>query len=125
MREDRVHLSAALIAFGALGVVGAAAAREIAGGEGVVREMRTRYENSWFHTMRFTQRSTTFNADGTTKVETWHEAALLPGRLRIDIGSPNDGKTVLLADGKAFGFEKGKPVAIRPRSDCAARRGLR
>ncbi len=53
-------------------------AAEIASGDGLVRAMHDRYVKSWYQTLTFTQKSTTYNPDGTTKVETWYEAALLP-----------------------------------------------
>jgi hypothetical protein len=63
----------------------------------LLRAMESRY--SWYHTLTFTQKSTTYNADGTTKVETWYEAASLPGKLRIDIGSPAENNGYLMVDG--------------------------
>src|SRR5208282_601899 len=66
-----------------------AAAQQPRDGESVIRAMHDRYQTSWYKTVTFTQKSTTFNADGKTKVETWFEAASLPGKLRIDIGNPS------------------------------------
>ncbi len=68
-------------------------------GDAVLRAMHDRYKTSWYDTLTFTQKSTTYNPDGTTKVETWYEAALLPGKLRIDIGPPNDGNGYVMVDG--------------------------
>jgi hypothetical protein len=50
--------------------------------------MHDRYNSIWYDTLTFVQKCTTYNTDGTTRVETWYEAALLPGKLRIDIGHP-------------------------------------
>lgn len=83
------------------------------GGE-VLRAMHDRYANSWYKTLTFVQKSTTYNADGTTKVETWYEAALLPAKLRIDIGPPSDGNGYLMVDGTATIFREGKTAATRP-----------
>ncbi len=80
----------------------------------LIRAMHDRYSSSWYDTLTFTQKSTTYNLDGTTKVETWYEAALLPGKLRIDIGPPADGRAYLLANGNATLFEKGKDPRSRP-----------
>jgi hypothetical protein len=60
------------------------------------------------------QKSTTFNADGTSKVETWHEALVLPGKLRIDIGTPTDGNGYLMVDGTLTIFRGGKISGTRP-----------
>jgi hypothetical protein len=63
----------------------------------LLHAMQSRY--SWYHTLTFTQKSTTYNPDGTTKVETWYEAASLPGKLRIDIGAPTENNGYLMVDG--------------------------
>jgi len=89
-------------------------AQEARDGAAVLRAMHDRYQRSWYRTLTFTQKSTTYNADGTTKVETWYEAALLPGKLRVAIGSPTDGNGFLLADGTVTGFRAGKATATRP-----------
>ena len=88
--------------------------KEIKDGKSVVTAMRERYQESWYATMTFTQKSTTYNADGTTKVETWYEAGNLPGKLRIDFGPPSEGNGAILAHGKGFFFEKGKQTSSRP-----------
>ena len=59
---------------------------EVQSGEALIRAMHDRYATSWYKSVTFTQKSTTYNPDGSTKVETWYEALLLPGKLRIDIG---------------------------------------
>src|SRR5579885_3833678 len=90
---------------GALAMAGAAKAAEITNGEELVKAMHDRYASSWYKSVTFVQKSTTYNPDGTTKVETWYEAALLPGKLRIDIGPAEDGKAYILADGNATLFD--------------------
>jgi outer membrane lipoprotein-sorting protein len=89
-------------------------AADITTADALLRTMHDRYANSWYDTLTFTQKSTTYNADGTTKVETWYEAALLPGKLRIDIGPPADGHAYFMVDGYATIFEKGKDPRSRP-----------
>ena len=89
-------------------------AADIGNAETLVRAMHDRYAKSWYETVAFTQKSTTYNADGTSTVETWYEAALLPGKLRIDIGPPADGKAYLLVDGNVTVFQQGKQVRSRP-----------
>jgi hypothetical protein len=91
-----------------------ASAQEIHDGVAVLRAMHDRYKTSWYDTLTFTQKSTTYNPDGTTKVETWYEAALLPGKLRIDIGKPSDGNGYVLSDGTATGIKDGKVTGSRP-----------
>jgi outer membrane lipoprotein-sorting protein len=74
-------------------------AQTIHSGEDLLRAMHERYKDSWYQTVTFTQKSTTYKSDGTSSVETWYEAALLPGKLRIDVGPANDGKGYLFVDG--------------------------
>lgn len=88
-------------------------AADIHTGEDVLRAMHDRYPN-WYTTLTFTQKSTTYNADGTNKAETWYEAASLPGKLRIDVGPPSAGNGILLSDGNATFFRDGKQAAERP-----------
>jgi outer membrane lipoprotein-sorting protein len=103
-----------VLAAGCLIALGVAGAADVNSGEAVVSAMHARYEKVWYDTVTFTQKSTTYNADGTTKVETWYEAASLPGRLRIDYGTPSDGNGLVLADGNATSFQAGKETSTRP-----------
>src|SRR5271156_546914 len=89
-------------------------AQEIRNGEDVLRAMHDRYKASWYDTVTFAQKSTTYNPDGTTKVETWYEAALLPGKLRIDIGPASDGNGYVLSDGNVTILKNGKVTGSRP-----------
>jgi len=83
------------------------------GGE-VLRAMHDRYAKSWYETLTFTQKSTTYAPDGTSKVETWHEAVAVPGKLRIDIGIPAEGNGYLMADGTLTIFKGNKEAGTRP-----------
>ena len=88
---------------------------EIKNGDAVLRAMHDRYKTSWYDTLTFTQKSTTYNPDGTTKVETWYEAALLPGKLRIDIGPPTDGNGYVMVDGTLTIVKDDKITGTKPR----------
>jgi outer membrane lipoprotein-sorting protein len=89
-------------------------AQDIRSGEDILRAMHDRYAKSWYANLTFTQKSTTYNADGTTKVETWHEALALPAKLRIDIGPPGNGDGYLMVDGTLTIFKGGKESGTRP-----------
>lgn len=79
------------------------------GGE-LIGQMRERYLGKWYRTLTFVQKTTL--ADG--KVETWYEAAELPGKLRIDI-APLDGKnTLLFRNDSIYEFKGGKLAESRP-----------
>lgn len=92
---------------------GASNAAEVNSGEALVKAMHDRYAAKWYKTVTFTQKSTTYNPDGTTKVETWYEALLLPGKLRIDIGPQGDGNGYLLVNGNVTVYHGGEIKASR------------
>jgi outer membrane lipoprotein-sorting protein len=87
--------------------------QEIRNSEGVLRAMHDRYQATWYSTLTFTQKSTTYNPDGTNKVDTWYEAALLPGKLRIDFGAPSDGNGAIISDGTVTLIKGGRVSASR------------
>jgi outer membrane lipoprotein-sorting protein len=86
-------------------------AQTIRNGEDLLRAMHDRYKDSWYQTVTFTQKSTTYKPDGTSTAETWYEAALLPGKLRIDIGPASDGKGYVFSDGSVTVIKENKVVA--------------
>ena len=90
-------------------------AQEVRTGEDVLRAMHDRYAKSWYETLTFTQKSTTYNADGTSKAEIWHEAVKAPGKLRIDIGIPADNNGYLMVDGTLTILKAGQESGARPR----------
>lgn len=88
--------------------------QDIRSGEDVLRAMHDRYEKTWYETLTFTQKSTTYKPDGTSSAETWYEAVGVPGKLRIDIGTPSDGNGYLMVDGNVTIFKGGKETGTRP-----------
>jgi hypothetical protein len=76
--------------------------------------MHERYKDSWYKTLTFTQKSTTYKPDGTSTADMWYEAAMLPGKLRIDIGKPVDGNGYVLVDGNVSIVQKDKVAGTRP-----------
>lgn len=94
--------------------VSAVQAQKIKNGEDVLRAMHDRYKNNWYDTLTFKQNSTTHNPDGTSKTEIWSEAAMLPGKLRIDFGNIADGNGVVFADNTVTSFKAHEVVASRP-----------
>jgi len=91
-----------------------AQAQHIHNGEDLLRAMHARYQKSWYPTVTFVQKSTTYKPDGTSSAETWYEAALLPGKLRIDIGDPANNNGYLMVDGKATILNDGKVAKELP-----------
>lgn len=84
------------------------------GGASVISQMHARYQDAWYDTMLFSQKNTTYNADGTTQVEMWYERGLLPGKLRIDMGAPADGNAMIMNDGQLYTFQHGTRADSRP-----------
>src|ERR1700751_4148565 len=88
-------------------------AQTIRKGEDLLGAMHDRDKGSWYQTVTFTQKSTTYKPDGTSSAETWYEAALLPGKLRIDIGAASDGKGYIFSNGNVTVIKENKVVASK------------
>src|ERR1700719_984736 len=88
-----------------------AQAQTIRNGQDLLRAMHDRYKDSWYQTVTFTQKSTTYKPDGTSSAETWYEAAWLPGKLRIDIGPATAGKGYIFSNGNVTVIKEDKVVA--------------
>src|SRR5215813_9325771 len=69
--------------------VGMARAAEIKDGAALLAAMHDKYAKDWYETLSFQQDAITHHEDGKDTKEIWYEAGLLPGKLRIDIASPN------------------------------------
>ncbi len=89
-------------------------AQDIRTGDALLRAMHDRYQASWYQSVTFTQESTTYKPDGTHTSETWYEAALLPGELRIDVGPPANGNGYVLSDGTLTILKNNKIAGSRP-----------
>jgi len=112
LRRKWLALSFLAVALG----LGAATngAPEVHDGTAVLRAMQDRYANDWYDTLTFQQDSITHDADGTDKTEVWYEALRVPGKLRIDIGKPNSGNGMLVADGTLTRFQNNEVASSRP-----------
>lgn len=82
-------------------------------GASILTAMHDRYAKNWYDTLTFKQKSTTHKPDGTDSSEIWYEAAMLPGKLRIDRGELSKGNGMLVADGKLTTFQDGKAASSR------------
>jgi hypothetical protein len=76
----------------------------------VITRMRERYLGKWYRTLTFVQKTTL--PDG--KVETWYEAAELPGKLRIDIAPLAGKNTILFRNDTLYEFKGGKLTETKP-----------
>ena len=79
----------------------------------LIQAMQSKYATSWYKTATFVQKTTTYNADGTKKVETWYEAMSLPGSLRIDFMPTKDGNGILFTNSQIYIFKNGKVDSTR------------
>jgi hypothetical protein len=85
-------------------------------GDAVIQAMHDRYAKTWYHTLTFTQKTTLRTPADTMVIETWKEAAILPGRLRIDIQR---------ASGNLTAIYSGDSLFIVRGDSTAGRQGLR
>jgi hypothetical protein len=74
-------------------------------GEQLIQAMLQRYAGKWYKTLTFVQ-TTSFPQTG--KVETWYEAAKIPGALRIDVAPIDSGRTILFRNDSIYQFKGGK-----------------
>ncbi len=94
--------------------IGAPAAAQtdprITDAESLVRAMHDRYADKWYSTLTFTQTTTRVLPNDSVTVEEWREWAAIPGRLRIDMGPPEQGRTVIFARDSTFALSHGRVV---------------
>lgn len=83
--------------------------------EDLIAAMQKKHAKTWYRTMTFVQKSTTFKPDGTSETEIWYEALSAPGRLRVDIEPIKSGNGFMFADGKQYAFKDGKLVNTQQR----------
>ena len=100
---------ALLLAFFSIG----ASAQVIANPGQLIAAMHDRYAPKWYHTLTFEQQSITHKPDGTQSVETWYEALMLPGHLRIDIGKHDSGNGMLFINDHLYVYKDSKPASDR------------
>ena len=89
-------------------------APRFATGADVVEAMRARYDGQWYKTLTFRQKTSRLLPNGSWKVETWHEAIKIPGRLRIDFDPVSAGNGVLYARDSQFVATNGRVIQSAP-----------
>jgi outer membrane lipoprotein-sorting protein len=92
----------------------AAQASKVKTSEDLIREMQKKHAKSWYKTLTFTQKTTEYHQDGTSKASIWYEAFSAPGKLRIDFDPVKDGNGILFANFTLYSFKEGKVVNTRP-----------
>lgn len=81
-----------------------------ANGRELLAAMHDRYAGQWYRALSFVQSTT--RADG--KVETWYEAASIPGKLRIDFGADTARTTLLFVGDSIYQFVNRQQKAAQP-----------
>ena len=79
-------------------------------GERLIHEMHDRYAGKWYRTLTFVQKTTLEN--GT--VETWYEAARIPGFLRIDIAPIDSSNAIVFRNDSLYVIRGAQVRASRP-----------
>lgn len=83
--------------------------------EDLVSAMQKKHAKSWYRTLTFVQKSTTFKPDGTSESVIWYEALNAPGKLRIDIDPLKDGNGFMYANGNQYVVKGGKLIDTKQR----------
>ena len=81
-----------------------------ADGTALIGQMHGRYAGKWYRTLTFVQE--VYFANG-RPTETWYEAGMIPGKLRIDHAPIDSGNMSLYAGDSAYSFRRGKLVNVR------------
>ena len=89
-------------------------ARDYKSGEELITAMQKKYDDKWYRTLTFVQKTTNVKPDGTSESETWYEALTAPGKLRIDMEPLTKGGGIIFSDGTVYQFADGKLTAKRP-----------
>lgn len=83
-------------------------------GEEIISWMHHAYVGKWYSTVTFTQKTVQYLPDGTQSIETWFEAAKLPGMLRIEIAPVDSGNGMLFVNDSIYRIDKGFVRLARP-----------
>ncbi|MFI5210313.1 MAG: hypothetical protein ACHQ2E_07715, partial [Gemmatimonadales bacterium] len=76
----------------------------------IVAKIRQANDGKWYRTVTFTQATTKPNGD----VETWYEAATVPGLLRIDIAPLDSGRALVFRSDSLYQIEHGSISKVMP-----------
>lgn len=98
----------------ALGLAGCATAAStgpsITDAESLVHAMHDRYAGTWYQTLSFTQATTRVLENDSVHTEEWREWAAIPGRLRIEMGAPAEGRVAIFARDSTYTLQHGRVV---------------
>lgn len=89
-------------------------AQPITSANELIRAAHDRYHSTWYQTLSFVQRAVFYAPDGTTREETWYEAAAFPGKLRIDVAPLEARNTTLMVNDSLYQFRDSAVVHRQP-----------
>ncbi len=81
---------------------GGAAVAGVPDAAALVRAMHDRWARRWYRTVSFRQRTSRVVAGDSVSAETWYEWIALPGKLRIRMGEPAEGRGVIYRGDSTF-----------------------
>lgn len=90
-------------------------AADVTSVEDLISVMHERYNQTWYKTLTFTQKTTFYRNGDIQRVQMWYEYMKSPGILRIDFDLPNSGSGMLFKDGKRTVMRNGKVVETENR----------
>jgi outer membrane lipoprotein-sorting protein len=91
-----------------------ARAQKVKSTEDLLRAMQKKYAGKWYKNVTFTQKTTEYQPDGTSKASIWYEALAMPGRLRIDFDPIKEGNGILFANDTIYEIKAGKVEKSQP-----------
>jgi len=78
-------------------------------GEDLISRMHDRYAGKWYRTLTFTQRTVRPGRPD----QTWYEAAMIPGRLRIDVAPIDSANAFMFVGDSVYSYRAGQPRPAR------------
>lgn len=83
-------------------------------GREVLAAMHDRYADSWYETVSFVQTTIQFPPGAPADTTYWWEGIRIPGQLRIDIGGPDTGDSMVFREDSLYMIRGGQAVAGAP-----------
>lgn len=87
------------------------ASAQLTQGTEVIEAMHREYQSVWYRNLTFKQRTTFYGPDGKVqRIQTWHEAMEIPGKLAIKFDEKNSGNGILFRNQKQYGYANGELI---------------
>src|ERR1700733_7757509 len=85
-------------------------------GEDVIKLMYKKYAGKWSRTLTFDQKTEIYR-DTSKKIQTWHESALYPDKLRIDVEPTGNGTTYIMRNDSTYSIANGHIQSASPQGN--------